>query len=300
MKLGLVGLGKMGQQINARVHEAGHEVVVLDPSAEAVAGAVAAGAVAATDRADLVAQLGERPVVWLMIPAQAVVDELAAFLEVLPAGAVVIDGGNSDYRNTRHNAEAAQARSIELVDIGTSGGVHGITDGFSMMVGGSDAAVAQVTPIIEALAQTDGWRHFGSTGAGHFIKMVHNGIEYGVMEAYAEGYRLLNDTDQFADLDLGAIAKVWQHGSIIQSHLNQLAQEVLATNPTLEGVDGVVAESGEARWTLETAEQQQIELPVIKASLDVRAASQQGKISYATKLLAALRNAFGGHSINQK
>jgi len=299
MKIGFIGLGKMGQQMVSRLSQAGHEVMVTDVNQAAVAVAEQAGATGAASRAELVKALGERPVVWLMIPAGAVQAEVAALLELLPGGSVIVDGGNSDFRQTLKRAKEAAAKKVELVDVGTSGGVEGLTEGFSMMVGGADAAVAVVQPALEALAVPDGWAHFGPVGSGHFIKMVHNAIEYGLMESYAEGYRLLRENPEFTKLDLGAVGKVWQHGSVIRSHLNEICSQVLSQNPTLDGIEGYVAESGEARWTLELAKQVSIEAPAIQAAFDVRVASEQGKVNFATKLLAAMRNVFGGHQLNK-
>jgi 6-phosphogluconate dehydrogenase len=299
MKIGFIGLGKMGQQMVSRLAKAGHEVVVTDVNPTAIATAEQAGATGAADRAELVKALGERPVVWLMIPAGAVQAEVAALLELLPAAGIVVDGGNSDFRQTLERAKETATKQVELVDVGTSGGVMGLAEGFSMMVGGSDAAVAAVQPALETLAQSGGWGHFGPVGSGHFIKMVHNAIEYGLMEAYAEGYRLLHENPEFTKLNLGAIGAVWQHGSVIRSHLNEISAQVLHENPSLEGIDGYVAESGETRWTLELAKQVSIEAPVIQAAFDVRVASEKGQVNFATKLLAAMRNVFGGHQLNK-
>ena len=299
MKLGMIGLGKMGEQMVIRLIKAGHEVVVTDLDKDAIERSVSNGAVAAKDRADLVSKLGEKAVVWVMIPAQFVTDEIAALVELLPKDSIIIDGGNSDYRQTVLHTKTTSTRGIELVDVGTSGGVLGLEKGFSMMAGGSNDAIATVTPVLDALAQPSGWAHFGSTGSGHFIKMVHNGIEYGIMEAYAEGYHVIEEMKDFGPLDLAKIADVWQHGSIIASSLNEIAGSVLRENPTLEGIDGYVAESGEARWTIETAKTHEIEVPVIKASLAVRKASARGETNFATKLLAAMRHGFGGHKVNK-
>ncbi len=299
MKIGFIGLGKMGQQMVSRLAKAGHEVVVSDVNPEAVTAAEEAGATGAADLSALVQALGEKPVIWLMIPAAAVQQEVAALLELLPAGGIIIDGGNSNFRETLERAKEAEAKGVELVDVGTSGGVEGLADGFSMMVGGSPEAVAAVTPALVALAQPDGWSHFGPTGSGHFIKMVHNAIEYGLMESYAEGYRLLRESPDFKGLDLAAIAAVWQHGSVIRSHLNEISAQILSRNPNLDGIEGYVAESGETRWTLELAKQVSVEMPAVQAAFDVRVASQKGQVNFATKLLAAIRNVFGGHSLNK-
>ncbi len=300
MKIGLIGLGKMGLQITTRLLNDGHEVVVMDLAAAAVESAVAQGATAAATREDLVKQLegSETPVVWLMIPSGFVEAEIEAWSRLLPAGSIIVDGGNSDFRQTLKRAAAVQTSGLELVDVGTSGGILGIKDGFSMMVGGSDAAVATVTPVLVSLAQIDGWAHFGPTGTGHYIKMIHNGIEYAAMEAYAEGYRLLKDGSA-KDIDLARVAEVWQHGSIIASGLNGLVAEVLSANPDLTGVSGYVAENGEAGWTLEAAATEGIAMPALQVAVDVRAASQEGTVNFGTKLLAALRNAFGGHPVNK-
>jgi 6-phosphogluconate dehydrogenase len=298
MKLGFIGLGKMGSQMVVRLIKAGHEVIVTDLNQSAVDLSVGQGAIAATNREDLVSKLDAPAVVWLMIPSQLVDPEIDALLTLLPKGSIIIDGGNSDYRLTRERATKCTAVGIELVDVGTSGGVLGLEQGFSMMIGGDAQAVATVEPALQALAQPDGYKHLGAHGAGHFTKMVHNAIEYGMMEAYAEGYRLLREAG-YPDLDLAAVADVWQHGSIIASSLNHITGQALQANPQLDGIEGFVAESGEARWALETAKDHQIELPVIQASFDVRLRSQQGTTNFATKLLAAMRNIFGGHALNK-
>ena len=314
MKIGFVGLGKMGSQMVARLLQGGHEVVVIDHHQENIDAATARGAEAAADRPELVAKLGLKPgdvalpsgqpaVVWLMIAAHAVDAELEAWLGLLPVGSIIVDGGNSDFRDTLRRAKTCQGRGVQLVDVGTSGGILGMANGFSMMIGGEQAAYQTVTPLIHALAQPDGYAHLGPTGAGHYIKMIHNAIEYGVMESYAEGYRLLHDGAHFEGLDLAKIAEVWQHGSIVASGLNALIAQVLAKNPQLDGIDGFVHESGEARWTLETAaaEQPPLPMPAIQSALDARLASQQQPAArnFGTKLLAAMRGAFGGHQLNQ-
>ena len=299
MNLGFIGLGKMGSQMVKRILDASHNVVVYDINKEAVQAKVDQGAAAASDYNDLVSKLGDRPAIWLMIPQQFVSSEMEKLAETLPEGSVVIDGGNSDYRNTLNNAEFLAGHGVELVDVGTSGGVHGLEHGFSMMVGGSEDAVQYVTPVLEALAQEKGWARFGRTGSGHFTKMVHNGIEYGTMQAYAEGFRIIRE-GPFENVDLGELAGVWQHGSINESFLNGLIENMLRRDPEFSGVDGFVSESGEARWTLETAKDLGIDTPVIQAALDVRVASQNGQTNYATKFLAQLRNEFGGHAINKE
>jgi 6-phosphogluconate dehydrogenase len=299
MKIGFIGLGKMGGQMVGRLVAAGHEVVAVDPNSDALTAAVSSGAESAMDRQELVSKLPTPTVVWLMIPAQFVDTEIEALLEVLPSGSIIVDGGNSDFRLTLQRAAKCRDKQITLVDVGTSGGILGAEAGFSMMVGGEKLAVDTLQPALETLAlPRGGWYHFGESGSGHYIKMVHNAIEYGLMESYAEGYRLLNE-GPFKSLDLAAVGELWQKGGIISSLLNGLTAEVLRENPTLDGIDGFVAESGEARWTLETAAGQGIEMPAIKTAFDVRVASQNGEINFATKLLAAMRNKFGGHHLNQ-
>jgi 6-phosphogluconate dehydrogenase len=298
MKIGFIGLGKMGSQMTSRLLGAGHEVVVFDVDAAAVASLAQNGAMAAANRAELVSKLGDQVIIWLMIPSQFVDEEIRTLLDIVPAGSILIDGGNSDYRLTQARAKLCASRQVQLIDVGTSGGILGGETGFSMMVGGNATAVAAITPVLETLAQPDGWHHFGASGSGHYIKMVHNAIEYGLMEAYAEGYRLLKEGPYDA-LDLAAVGNVWQHGSIISSLLNELTASALAEDSQLENIDGYVAESGEARWALETARERQIPLPAIEAAFQVRLDSQAGKTNYATKLLAVMRNKFGGHVVNK-
>lgn len=298
MKIGLVGLGKMGAQIAARLLGDGQEVVAIDMNQTAKDAVSNLGGVAVETRQDMLAQLPETAIVWLMIPSDAVQGEIEAWLEILPAGSILVDGGNSDFRLTRERAALCSGKGVRLVDIGTSGGVNGLKNGFSMMVGGDAEAYATIKPIVAVLSQPGGYRHFGAAGAGHFVKMAHNAIEYGIMEAYAEGYRLLKE-GPYDGLELGKIGEVWQHGSIIRSDLNGLAAEVFQENPALEGIEGYVAESGEAKWALEVAQEAAVDMPSIQASFNVRRSSQSGQTNFATKLLAAMRNKFGGHSIHK-
>jgi 6-phosphogluconate dehydrogenase len=235
-----------------------------------------------------------------MLPSEIVDQELDAWLDLLPKKSIIIDGGNSDYRLTRGRNKKVQDRGSSLIDIGTSGGVWGYQNGFSMMVGGDDeASVKAVSPVLKTLAQPEGaYFHFGPSGSGHYVKMVHNAVEYGMMESLAEGYRMLKE-GPYDKLDLAAAGNVWQHHSVVTSWLNELSQSALAENPELEGISGYVAESGEARWTLETAKELGIPLQSIQAAFDVRLASQKGEANFATKLLAAMRNKFGGHELNK-
>lgn len=297
MKIGFIGLGKMGGNMIKRLVSAGHEVVAHDINQAASEEAKASGAALALDRQNLVDQL-ETAVVWLMIPSQFVDVEIDELLKIMPAGSVIIDGGNSDFRLSRQRYERCKTKDISFVDVGTSGGILGLENGYSIMVGGEKSVVDGLATIFAALAPPNGWDYFGESGSGHYVKMVHNAIEYGLMESYAEGYRMLRD-GPFEHIDLAAAGKVWSKGSIISSLLNELITEALEENPTLSGIDGTVAESGETRWTLEVAEDLDIKLPVIKQAMQVRLDTQKGEINFSTKLLSAMRNKFGGHSLNQ-
>lgn len=301
MKIAISGLGRMGGQIAKKLHDNGHDVVAHNRSPEKVDEAKAYGAIPAYTDQDVIAAFGGEPVVlWIMLPADVIDGKIDEWLLLLPAGSIIIDGGNSDYRGDASRAERVAAAGGMLLDIGTSGGVWGLENGFSMMVGGPEGAYRTVTPVLDTLAQPrGGHRHFGVNGTGHFVKMVHNAIEYGMMQSLAEGYRVLKE-GPYKDLDLAAAGDVWQQSSVVTSWLNDLTRQALHENPTLDGISGVVAESGEARWTLETAKELGIPMPAIQASFDVRLASQQGQTDFSTKLLAAMRNKFGGHDINGK
>lgn len=298
MKIAISGLGKMGSQIARKLSESGHTVIAHNRSPEPIEEAVTYGAVAAyTKEAVADAFEGERAIVWIMIPASVIEEELDAWLAILPAGSIVIDGGNSDYRGDSERANRAAARGITLLDVGTSGGIWGYERGFSMMVGGAKDGYLSLIPVFDSLSAPGGGHdHFGDSGAGHYVKMVHNAIEYGMMESLAEGYRMLKE-GPYSSIDLASAGDIWQQNSVITSWLNDLTRQALHENPLLEGIDGVVAESGEARWTLETADKLGIPLPSIQSAFDVRLASQAGEVNFATKLLAAMRNKFGGHDI---
>jgi 6-phosphogluconate dehydrogenase len=302
MKIAVVGLGKMGHQILEKLHTAGHDVIGVVRRDEVVARTAAKGMKATTDIVEVISFFGtETPIIWLMIPADNVDSELNNWMETLPAGSIIVDGGNSKYADTQRRFTLLSDRSIQYVDIGTSGGVHGLSNGFSMMIGGGKTAYERLVPALEVLATPRGaFQYFGPSGSGHYVKMVHNAIEYGMMESLAEGYRMLEEGAYKGQLDLAAAGEVWQHSSVITSWLNELARDALKESPTLEGVDGFVAESGETRWTLENAKELGLKLPSIEASFDVRLKSQQGETHFGTKLLAAMRNKFGGHSINEE
>jgi 6-phosphogluconate dehydrogenase len=296
MKIGFYGLGRMGANMVARLLENGQEVIVMNRSPEPIRAAVKLGAEAASDYHDLISKL-DPVIIWLMLPSEIIERKFSELLNLLPKGAIVIDGGNSDFRHSRERAKRAAAKGVHFIDVGTSGGIMGRKAGYCLMVGGEADPVAAIKPVLGALAAPYGWRHFAGAGCGHYVKMVHNAIEYGLMESYAEGYRMLKE-GPYKMIDLAAAGEVWQNGSIIESKLNELSIDALHENPKLEGIDGIVAESGETRWTLETAKELGIPLPAIQTAFDVRLSSQAGETNFATKLLAAMRNKFGGHVIN--
>lgn len=300
MKIAVAGLGKMGMQIARKLAEDGHDVIAHNRSREAIDQAVAFGATAAYEKQDVISAFHDQPVVlWVMIPAEVIEAQIDQWLDLVPSGSIIIDGGNSDFRGDTARAQRVKAKGSLLLDIGTSGGVWGYENGFSMMVGGERTAFETVEPALKTLAAPGGaYDLFGPNGAGHYVKMVHNAIEYGMMQSLAEGYRMLRE-GPIEGIDLAAAGDVWQHRSVVTSWLNELTRDALRENPTLEGIDGYVAESGEARWTLEVAKERGIPLPAIQTSFDVRIASQKGEVNFATKLLAAMRNKFGGHALNK-
>ena len=300
MDIAMVGLGKMGANMTDRLLRGGHRVVVSDLNNETVATAVAAGAVAADSLEALPELLATPRAVWIMVPAggptQSVIDILAA---VLSPGDIIIDGGNSNYKDTMRRAAVLQEVGLHFVDVGTSGGVWGLAEGYSMMIGGSDDAVAHLLPALETLAPGAdfGWGHVGPSGSGHFVKMVHNGIEYGLMQAYAEGFEIMKAKTELG-LDLHQIAEIWRFGSVVRSWLLDLTANALADDPELSDIRGWVADSGEGRWTVFEAIDLDVPAPVITASLQARFVSRQDE-SYAAKLLAAMRNQFGGHAVKK-
>lgn len=298
MEIAMIGLGKMGANMVKRLLTGGHRVVAADLNAEAVADAVQEGAIAADSLEALPALLTAPRAVWVMVPAgdptQHVINSLA---RVLSPGDIIIDGGNSNYKDTLRRAAVLQESGLHFVDVGTSGGVWGLTEGYSLMVGGSEAAVAHLRPILETLAPGAefGWGRVGPSGSGHFTKMVHNGIEYGLMQAYAEGFEIMKAKSDFA-LDLHQIAEIWRYGSVVRSWLLDLTANALAEDQDLSAIRGWVADSGEGRWAVFEAIDLDVPAPVITASLQARFVSRQDE-SYAAKLLAAMRNQFGGHAM---
>lgn len=298
MKIGMVGLGKMGGNMAARLVEKGHAVVGIDPSADSASEAARRGVILVENRQKMLGVLPDQKIIWLMIPSQFVGEELAAWLEILPAGSLVIDGGNSRFEETIGRGKEAVAKSVMFIDIGVSGGILGATPGYSMMVGGDQAGYSALEPILQSLAQPNGYGHFGPTGAGHFVKMVHNAIEYGMMESLAEGFELM-ENGPFPPIDFAKLADVWQHGAVVESFLTGLATPIFSTNRNLEGIEGKVNMLGEAQWAAELASANDVDFRAVQAAIDRRAESMKGNVSFATKFLAALRNQFGGHDINK-
>jgi len=298
MKLALAGLGKMGSQVAKKLIEAGHELVVDSRHMENTQPLIDIGADNYENYRDLIPKLGDQPIVWLMIQHKYILGEVDKLLELLPEGSIIVDGGNSDWRSTKKVAAKCRAKGVHLIDVGTSGGIWGEKNGFPMMVGGPQEAVDLIAPLLDVLAKPDAaWFRFGDSGAGHFVKMVHNGVEYGIMQSFAEGYRVIKE-GPYENIDIGMVADVWQHKSINESFLNSLIEQMLKRDPDFEGVEGKVAESGEAKWTLETAKELGIPTPAIQTAFDARLKSQEGDIHWGTKFLAQLRNEFGGHAIN--
>ncbi|HKC80248.1 MAG TPA: decarboxylating 6-phosphogluconate dehydrogenase [Gemmatimonadaceae bacterium] len=299
MQLAMIGLGRMGGNMVKRLTQGGHELIVYDSSADAVKALAGKGVKAAKDLADVAKQLGPRRVVWVMVPAGAAVDStIEQLVPHLTKGDIVIDGGNSNFRDSLRRAESLKGKGIEFVDVGTSGGIWGLELGYCLMIGGSTAAFQHCEPIFRSLAQAEGYAHVGPAGAGHYVKMVHNGIEYGMLQAYAEGYEILHASQDF-DLRLGQVAKLWNHGSVVRSWLNELAERAFSRDDQLAAIRGYVEDSGEGRWTVEEAMRLDVAAPVITMSLLARFRSRQQE-SFGAKVIAALRHEFGGHAVRTK
>jgi 6-phosphogluconate dehydrogenase len=300
MELGMIGLGRMGANMTERLLRAGHRVAVYDIEAAAVQRAAALGAIGSPSIEALVRDLQPPRAIWLMVPAGEIVErtlnELAPFLE---KGDIVIDGGNSNYKDTIRRAASLESNGIHLVDAGTSGGIWGLREGYCLMIGGPTEAVDRLRTIFQSLAPAPdkGWAHVGPVGAGHFVKMVHNGIEYGLMQAYAEGFALLHRKTEFG-LDLAKIAELWRHGSVVRSWLLDLTAEALAQDAVLENVRPYVADSGEGRWTVIEAIDQSLSAPVITMSLMERFRSRDEE-SFSDRVVAVMRNRFGGHEVKK-
>jgi len=298
MELGMVGLGRMGANMSERLVRGGHRVVGYDPNPDARRRTAEKGAGTADSPAALAAQLKPPRIIWLMVPSGDPVDQtIAALLPHLGAGDTIIDGGNSNYKDDLRRAAGLRPKGINFVDVGTSGGIWGLAEGYSLMVGGDNAVVDRLAPIFRTLAPAAdrGWGHVGPVAAGHFVKMVHNGIEYGLMQAYAEGFAILEAKQEFG-LDLGQIAEIWRFGSVVRSWLLDLTADALKQNPQLEGIEAYVADSGEGRWTVAEAVDLDVSAPVITLALLRRLRSREQE-PFADRLLAMMRHEFGGHAI---
>ncbi|MEO6525136.1 MAG: phosphogluconate dehydrogenase (NAD(+)-dependent, decarboxylating) [Gemmatimonadaceae bacterium] len=297
MQLAMIGLGKMGGNMVERLMRNGHSLVAFDRDPSVVAKYQQLGANPAKDLAEVVSQLATPRVIWIMVPAGKPVDDtIAALHPMLAKGDILIDGGNSMYKDSIARAERLSADGISFIDSGTSGGIWGLENGYCLMVGGERGAVAHCEPIFTALAQPGGYAHVGPAGAGHYVKMVHNGIEYALLQGYAEGYEILSASKKFPGLDLHQIAALWQHGSVVRSWLNELAVDAFSKDAKLEKLKGYVADSGEGRWTVAEAIEEDVPAPVITLSLLMRLRSRQ-EDSFGAKVIAALRNEFGGHAV---
>lgn len=300
MELAMIGLGKMGANMTTRLLRGGHRMVVYDLNPAAVQKAATEGAIGAGSFAEVVQKLSAPRAVWLMVPSGAPTEKtMLAVADHLSPGDTIIDGGNSNYKDSIRRAALLKERGLHFVDVGTSGGIWGITEGYSMMVGGDKEVVERLYPIFETLAPgaAQGWGYVGPHGAGHFVKMVHNGIEYGLMQAYAEGFDLMKKKSEL-NLDLPQIAEIWRHGSVVRSWLLDLTAAALKENPTLDGIAAYVTDSGEGRWTVVEAIDLAVSIPVISMALQRRFRSRD-EAPFSDKLLAAMRNQFGGHAIKR-
>ena len=298
MRLAMIGLGRMGGNMTERLMNGGHEVVAFDRTREVVDKYVMHGATAAYTVTDVPPKLKAPRIVWIMVPAGNPVDEtIAQLLPGMSKGDVIIDGGNSNFRDSMRRAAALQGKGIHFVDSGTSGGIWGLANGYCLMIGASPEAFKLCEPIFKTLAPPDGYAHMGPTGSGHYVKMIHNGIEYGALQAYAEGYEILHASKDFK-LDLHKIAAVWNRGSVVRSWLNELAEMAFAKDADLSDLRGYVEDSGEGRWTVQEAIDLNVPAPVITLSLLARLRSRQPD-SFSAKVIAALRNEFGGHAVKK-
>ncbi len=300
MLLGMVGLGKMGANMSRRLLGKGHQMVVYDVSEAAITGMEQEGALAAYSLEELVSKLKAPRTVWVMVPSGDITENaLLDLADLLSPGDCLIDGGNSNYKDTQRRAALLQDKGLNFMDVGTSGGVWGLSEGYSLMVGGEKEIVDRHRSIFEDLAPAPdrGWGHVGPSGAGHFVKMIHNGIEYGLMQAYAEGFEILQAKPDL-DLDLAQIAEIWRYGSVVRSWLLDLTSRALAENPNLDGIKAWVPDSGEGRWTVAEAVDLDVPAPVITLSLQSRFRSRSEN-PFSDRLLAAMRNQFGGHEVKK-
>ncbi len=300
MELGIIGLGKMGGNMAERLRLAGHRVIGFDFNAAAVQKLIDAGSVGVHSLKELDEAFTGRRAVWIMVPAGDPVDQTIAGLKpYMKPGDIFIDGGNSNYKDTQRRHDELKKEGFEFVDVGTSGGIWGITEGYSMMIGGDDEPVKYLTPIFEALAPAphEGWGHTGPTGAGHFVKMIHNGIEYGIMQAYAEGFSIMKAKTPM-NLDLVQISEIWRYGSVVRSWLLDLTADALKKNPTLDGLEAFVPDSGEGRWTVFEAIDLNVSASVITEALIRRLRSREEN-NFTDRMLSVMRNEFGGHAVKK-
>jgi 6-phosphogluconate dehydrogenase len=301
MQLGLIGLGKMGANMAERLRLGGHQVVGFDFNADAVAKLTATGNIGVSSLEDLAKKLTGRKAIWIMVPQGPPVDQtIAKLLPLLNPGDILIDGGNSNYKDSMRRHTEVTAKGFAFVDVGTSGGVWGLTEGYSMMIGGDKEPVDFLRPIFETLAPAadKGWGHVGPGGSGHFVKMIHNGIEYGMMQAYAEGFTIMEQKKDFA-FDLPQISQIWRYGSVVRSWLLDLTADALSKNPTLEGLEAFVEDSGEGRWTVIEAIDLNVSAPIITESLMRRIRSREEN-NFTDRMLAIMRNEFGGHAVKKE
>ena len=297
MELGFVGLGKMGMNMVIRLRRDQHRVVVYDRSNDLIHQAEGHGCIGATSLADLVSKLSAPRAIWIMVPSGAPTEEtVQAVAALLKPGDTIIDGGNTRFHDDVRRAAILKPQGIHYVDAGTSGGIWGLKVGYCLMVGGEEAAVQRLAPLFKTLAPDNGWAHVGAVGAGHYVKMVHNGIEYSMMQGYAEGFELMSKSEY--KLDLGRVADLWMHGSVVRSWLLELAVGALKQDPKLEQLKGYVQDSGEGRWMIADAIEKDVPVPTLTTALFTRFRSRQEQ-SFAEKMLAALRNAFGGHAVRR-
>ena len=300
MEIGMIGLGRMGGNMVQRLLNGGHRVVTYDRSAEAVAASQSQGAVGVSSIEELVKDLTAPKAVWVMLPiGQPTEDTINSLIPLLSAGDTVLDGGNANYKDSMRRAEKLAEHGIDFMDVGTSGGIWGLVEGYALMIGGKKEVFQRLEPIFQTLApsKNQGLSHVGPAGAGHFVKMVHNGVEYGLMQAYAEGFEIMEAKKEF-DLDLGQIAEGWRYGSVVRSWLLDLAAAALVEDPKLESLEAYVEDSGEGRWTVQESIDLAVPAPVITASVQARFRSRQ-EGPFGAKMLAALRNQFGGHAVRR-
>ena len=297
MELGFIGLGKMGMNMVTRLRRDQHRVVVYDRSNELIKQAEGQGCVGSSSLSDLVGKLSAPRVVWVMVPSGAPTEEtIQAVAVLLKSGDIIVDGGNTRFHDDVRRADELKKKGINYVDAGTSGGIWGLKVGYCLMVGGEEAAVKRLEPALKTLAPENGWAHVGAVGAGHYVKMVHNGIEYSMMQAYAEGFELMSKSEY--KLDLARVADLWMHGSVVRSWLLELAASALKDDQKLEKLKGYVQDSGEGRWMIADAIEKDVPVPTLTTALFTRFRSRQDE-SFAEKMLAALRNAFGGHAVRR-